>query len=565
MDAQLAWMAEQVYGAQDPGAQAQVQATDQSSIDQVLAAQWAQAACGAAQAGYNPQTAQANSAAAWSQGMQGAGVVVPPGKGPMAGKGKMVMPPHQMAPQVHQVQGDAINIAINTAMQNVEPDELISTTEGAWDIDTLKRRLAKYFRSAAKGLQTAGPYDKVINDYADAALGNVSWALQGTKWLAKADFTLVLEVAITELFPEGFKDNVPEGAAFEDVILQAHDRALEEARFSPVLMDTVKEIVEGKKLVNKVYNAAEAARRKIVNKMLENKDDSAEFFDIAENGLMGKIEAFARDWITTTMATFGDWPEGVLEQKDCQRLFDKLLANEECCLPRTLVRYMVEPLPDPWDFVAETVKGIYDAAAEVNAANEQPSKKKRKNTWAEGPNFMYKTERCTNMMETGTCRFGDWCVFAHRDEELAVHQMTSMQMKGALGKGPACFDGGPKGCGKGMEGGFSKGGCGKYAYQPYGPKGAKGFGNGKFGKVGGGPYGQAPYLRPSKGPGLRPSFGKASGGKGVFENLLNGVPGPVDEEEEQAWEALAASFEMEGVEGEVGEDDGQWELNGDEP
>lgn len=535
-------------------AQAAGQAADPSSIDQLLAAQWASAM----------QPGASESLAQWGQQVQQAATAVQQwgqqqqqAQAAAGGKGKVVMPPGQQSQAQQQwaahAQSDAIIIAINTAMQAVGPDELISTNEGAWDVETLKKRLSKYFRSAAKGLNTAGPYEKVINDYADAALGNVSWALQGTKWLGKADFTLVLEVAISELFPESFKEKVPQGAAFEEAILQAHDRALEEARFSPVLMDTVKEIVEGKKAQNKVFNAAEAARRKIVTKMLENKDDSAEFFDIAENGLMGKIEEFARDWITTTMSTFGDWPEGVLDRADCQRLFQKLLANEDCVLPRTLVRYMVEPLPDPWDFVAQTVKAIYDAADEANAANEVPKKKKR-NTWAEGPNLQYKTTRCTNILETGTCRMGEWCVFAHSDEELAAHQWTAMQMKGMMkgmkGKMEAMGGGGmEKGCGK-------KGGPGQYAYPPtssWGPakggKDMKGWGcKGKWDK-GGKPY--SPYMPKGKGKGsIRPAYGK-----GAYAEFDEGAG--ADPEEEEAWEALAASFEAEAGEGEEGE----WELN----
>merc|ERR1719199_815409 len=106
----------------------------------------------------------------------------------------------------------------------------------------------------------AGEFEQVINDFADSSLSNVTWALQGTKWLPVADFTLVLEVAIGELFPDTFKATIPDSGQFEEAILNAHDRALEEARFNPFLNDTVKEIVEGKKSSNKVHNAAETAR-----------------------------------------------------------------------------------------------------------------------------------------------------------------------------------------------------------------------------------------------------------------------------------------------------------------
>jgi hypothetical protein len=288
--------------------------------------------------------AQSRAAAAsnsWQQPAKGKGKVAPvPGKG--AGtKAKPAAPVNMSA------EADAIYIAVNTATQNVRPDELLAQ-DGQWDMETLKRRLAKYFRAGAKGLSFSGGCKKVINEYADSVLGNVSWALQGTKWLAKADFTLVLEVAIAELFPETFKNELQEAVQFEEIILEAHDRALEEARFAPMLQDTVKDIIEGKKAQNKIYNAIEAARKTVCDKMFANTDDSSDFFAAAEHGIMGKVEEFTKGWITTSLRTFGEWPENVLERQNAQKLFDKLLNNEENCLPRSLVRYMVEPLPEPW-------------------------------------------------------------------------------------------------------------------------------------------------------------------------------------------------------------------------
>jgi len=398
---------------------------------------------------------------------------------------------------------DAILIALNTAMQNVPPEELISSENGAWDSDTLKKRLAKYFRSAAKGLAFgSGDYKKVINDYADSALSNVSWALQGTKWLPKADFTLVCEVAIGELFPDHFKESIPADAHFEELILAAHDRALEEARFSPLLMETVKEIVEGKKSQNKVYNSAEAARKDVIAKMLENQDESLDFFHASENGVIGKIEEFAKDWIHATYKGLGDWPEGVLELPNAVKLFQKLLGNEECCLPRSLVRYMVEPLPEPWEHVENVLKEIYAAAAAKNAEEMAGYAKKRKRD--EGPNFQYKTEMCRNIETTGTCRMGDWCVFAHSPDELWMHKES---MKGMMkGKAP------PEMWGKGAYPDFAVASVGKG-----GPKGMDPYGYGDpYGK-GYGAGGKDPWGKGfDKGYGkpFDKGYDKGYGGKG---------------------------------------------------
>lgn len=491
---QLAWL-QQAYGAAAVAqaapapagqegawaAQWAAQMQDPTAAQSSQAQAWAQAAAQAqavqaAQAGMvTPQMALQ------LQQMMGQGApVAPQQKGCGKGKGKKGdKDPNRLASE----SSDAIYIAINTAMQNVTPDDITAPGEGAWDPETLKRRIAKYFRSGAKGLNFGGgDFKKVINEFADTALSNVSWALQGTKFLSKADFTLVVEVAIGELFPENFREQCPPEVAFEEVILQAHDRALEEARFSPLLMDTVKEMVEGKKAQNKVYNAAETARRDIVTKMLETQDETQDFFYASENGVMGKIQDFTKEWITATIKGLGDWPEGVLEEKDAKRLFDKLLTNEECCLPRSLVRYMVEPLPEPWDFVETVLKELYQASAAANREAAEASAKKRRKD--EGPNFLYKTEMCRNMQTSGTCRMGDWCVFAHDPSELWHHKGGLVQMvKGAapmMGKG-VYPEGGKEGCwGKGqMEGGWGKDAWGKDGWGCKGKDGCKGKGKGK--------------------------------------------------------------------------------------
>merc|ERR1719217_98693 len=163
-----------------------------------------------------------------------------------------------------------------------------------------------------------------------------------------------------------------------EFILQAHDRALEEARFSPFLTDLVKEIVEGKKAVNKVFTAVEDGRREAVQKLNDNTDETADFFAISENGVMPKIEEFAKDWIALSIGKLGDWPEGVLEMKNAAKLFQRLMSNEESVLPRSLVRYMVEPLPDPWDHIKVCLKEVYAEAAEKAEIEAEKSGKKRR-------------------------------------------------------------------------------------------------------------------------------------------------------------------------------------------
>jgi len=446
----LAAMAAQVYGEQAP-----------TQSDAALTVQWAKMMDPNFRA---PKVARTVVAPSWGAGPAwggaaawGAGVVIPP---PVGGFGKGAYNPNVIKGKGKgKMQGefrpenDAIYLAVGTAMQGAAPEELATPGDGVWDEEALKKRLAKYFRGAAKGLSFTDEPHKVINDFADNALGNVAWALQGAKWLATADLTLVLEVSIDELFPQSFKQSVPADAPLQDLILQAHDRALEEARFAPILMDAVKETVEGKKSVNKVYNAVEAARKDVVAAMFTNVDESKDFFYCLENGVTEKIQEFVGAWISSSIKALGDWPEGVIEAKDAQKLFDKLLSREESCLPRSIVRYMVEPLPEPWEFVADTIKGIYKSSATSNAVAAASSAKKRKAE--EGPNFLYKTTWCRNMMTEGMCKMGDWCVFAHHEGEMAVHKgLKGAMMKGGKGKGPYGYSGSSQGKGKGdMKGG----------------------------------------------------------------------------------------------------------------
>jgi len=561
----LAWLAAQAQtqAAQvAQGAQAQEQALLQAVASQPAStsaanwtAQWAEAMqfpnlvpggaqssqtplmdAAAAPAWTSPGTAEmaaamASMQPAWRQALPGGGgqignnmqqaamaamAAIQAGCAASKGKGKSTERPVHVQPLPRIETQDAIRVALDTAMQNVEAADLQSENEGAWDIDALKKRLASYFRKAAKGMKFDGEdYVKVINTYADAALSNVCWSLLGTKWLAKADFTLVVEVAIGELFPESFRENIPPEARFEDAILQAHDRALEEARFVPILNDVTKALISGKKAANKVINAAEEARRDIAAKMTDNQDDSADFFYATENGVFEKIQEFVKEWIAATVKKIGDWPESTLDQSTCQKLFDKLLSNKECCLPRALVRYMVEPLPEPWDFVATTCREIYAKVIATSAALMEESAAKRRKDH-EGPNFLYKTEWCRNMMGKGHCRMGEWCVFAHDESEMWYGH-----------KGFKSFKGGQVSSGKD---GYSKDGCGKDSGKGYGKDHGKDYGGGDsgwhevggyedggYGKAGKDSWGKGHVVPPPKGMGKGmgmpyPDAGKGKGG-----------------------------------------------------
>merc|ERR1711971_96322 len=124
------------------------------------------------------------------------------------------------------------------------------------------------------------------------------------------------------------------------------------------------------------------------------------------------------------------------------------------------------------------------------------SKKKKRKSYLldyDGPNWTYKTEVCRNIAQTGYCKMGDWCVFAHDESELFAHRSGTLGPGLPYGRGHAVEEKGMKGMKKGygkalapMCGGKGKGPYGKGAMAKGGgfmPKG--GYGKGGYGKGGG--------------------------------------------------------------------------------
>merc|ERR1719498_1812965 len=95
----------------------------------------------------------------------------------------------------HERVDDAIDIAAGTALFP------ISHMETTWDYDKLRWKVASYFRNAANSMTFAGDWEKLVNDFADTAFGQMVSALNDRTWMHQADFTLILDVAVKETFP----------------------------------------------------------------------------------------------------------------------------------------------------------------------------------------------------------------------------------------------------------------------------------------------------------------------------------------------------------------------------
>jgi len=457
---------------------------------------------------------------------------------------------------------DPIYVALSTAMEHLrEVANLQPPQNEGWDFETLKLRLAKYFRAAAKGMAFSGPLERLINEFADQAFGNISWLLSDCKWLRQADFTLVLEVSVQELFPVDVKAGIGK-EEMEEYIVKANDRAIEEAAFTPVLDKIVKASVHGKKAQNKLYNAAEIARKEAIIASLQANDIPARPWEDA--GPLRKVKAFVTDLIYRTLKPFGDWPDSMFDEEECARFFNQCVR--EGAIPSGLTRHLREPIPDPWDFVRETLREHYAKAnRRAEELDSEYKAKKAKKVYSPEENRLVKTELCRNWMDTGMCKFSEWCVFAHGEQELLFYQAKASGKalgKGLVnpsdhwrempGKGKKGFGGGCKGPAGGFDGfdgfdgmgcdgfdsfgkdGFGKAackGCGK-GWQPLAvAKGCMGKGLGPPGMRGKGVVVPPPGM--AAGPFGFPDKGMPKGGDDMFQMLpvdTGGLPSMPDDQ-----------------------------------
>lgn len=232
----------------------------------------------------------------------------------------------------------------------------IAHLEGESEIRRLEKRIREYFRKAAKGIDFAsGPWQVLINEYADAVFGSLFQGLGERAWLAQADFLLVLDAGVRELFPPEVIRDVPQHD-FERAVLAAHDRAFEEQRFLPMLWGAVRELVEttaGPKAKKKVYDAAAAGRR-------------AAMPGCASVGDPNQVKAFVSKWVDTAVlqlsrSMHGD-PSSALPEAIAVQVFHSLLNAGALPIPLVVEH---GPPPRGWPFVDYVVHLAYAAHDEA--------------------------------------------------------------------------------------------------------------------------------------------------------------------------------------------------------
>jgi len=266
-------------------------------------------------------------------------------------------------------------------LQDQENEDLISPAvaealgpiahlESDWDLPKLEKRIRQYFRNAIKNLEFGTkPWQQLIQAYADSVFASIFQALHDRTWLNQADFLLVLDAAVKELFPKHVLRGVQQHA-FEKTVLGAHDRAFEEQRFAPMLWEIVQTLGLEKRPMNKVYSAFEAGR----------KDATVPATGPPEK----QLAEYVGNWIQHSIKRLSQEaqgnPETLLQQEQALQLFQALI--EAGALPLSLTADAGEPSPY-WPLVEATVNKAYgggglDASPPVGAQVPMKGKGKGK-------------------------------------------------------------------------------------------------------------------------------------------------------------------------------------------
>lgn len=347
---------------------------------------------------------------------------------------------------------DAIDVAAGTALLP------IAHLETTWDHDKLRWNVAKYFRRAAKEMEfTAGkPWEDLIHQYATEAFGTMIHALGDRPWVNQADYTLILDTAVKELFPKDILAAIPLHE-LEGSVLKAHDSAFEEARVSPVLWEAVQGGVDGKKGATKVYNAMEIARREALKTVCPIAGDLSEDA-LALEALTSaeKMQKFIQTWISVScveMKKITKWdPADLLSAEQMANLVQVLIQADT--LPASLLRNMAAEgasVPVPYPGVDEMCQQSFAENAPAPVYKQPKPAKPFRKKYDPTMDPAYKTELCW-YFQNGDCVFGDQCSSAHGEHELRQPGepfQPPWQGGGALGPGG-------KSCGKGKGKGGGK-------------------------------------------------------------------------------------------------------------
>lgn len=212
----------------------------------------------------------------------------------------------------------------------------------------LENKIRNYFKKAVKDLEIGTkPWHALIDDYADSAffalfrgLGEKPWLYQG-----EADFLLVLDAAVKDLFPKQVIKAVPQ-KDFERAILAAHDRAFEEQRYLGLLWDVMDGRIQGTKTKKKVQAALEFGQKEALG------HGTASIEDYIWRYIDRCVAKLSED-------TDGE-PDSCLPIQQAAELFHAVIGAN--ALPLALLNSIESLSPDFVNEAVETAYGAYSAS-----------------------------------------------------------------------------------------------------------------------------------------------------------------------------------------------------------
>lgn len=237
-------------------------------------------------------------------------------------------------------QEDYISPAINEALGPIvelglEPDMLRT-----------EKKILSFFKAGATGLDFySKSWGHVIEEYADRVFESLFTALGDRTWLCQADFLLVLDAAVKELFPTDMLE-AAEPSMFEQVVLTAHDRSFEEHRFQASLVDIVQATLHDLTAQTLVCGAFESARKAAVAEI--------------DHQSWNPLQEFVSRWLEYTVAELSAGTCGavsdVISEAEAVEISHRLV--ESGAIPMSLVEGYGPP-PAGWPHVDACVSAAF--------------------------------------------------------------------------------------------------------------------------------------------------------------------------------------------------------------
>lgn len=210
----------------------------------------------------------------------------------------------------------------------------------------LEKKVNDYFKKGGKNLAfRSKAWNELVEEYADNAFGSLFCGLGDRHWIHQADFLLVVDAGVKELFPAHLFQHVSQ-ERFERVVCAASDRAFDDQRYLSFRWEVVQQEVQGKTMQKRVRDAMDAGRA-----------------ETARLGL-GEPDAFVQSWVRLAIEklrkTMHGEPQHALPPELCRSVFERVLLHGG--LPGPLLSLVGTP-PPGWPVVADAVREAYAPAA----------------------------------------------------------------------------------------------------------------------------------------------------------------------------------------------------------